>query len=147
MKLNGKIDKWKHIHSSVSWVVLSFDIGLSSVQQSVTILTNADLLSIFLYPQDQTLEKFQSKYFFQNVLQKFVCKMSGPPFRPKCVVALSFGDITWCPWSWSLLIQVMAWCLTAPSHYLNQLWLIINGVLWYWQAVGNFTENALDIRH
>ena len=26
--------------------------------------------------------------------------------------------------SWSTLVQVMAWCLTAPSHYLNQCWLI-----------------------
>ena len=26
--------------------------------------------------------------------------------------------------TWSILIQVMAWCLTATSHYLNQCWLI-----------------------
>ena len=25
----------------------------------------------------------------------------------------------------------MACCLTAPSHYLNQCWLIIRGVLWH----------------
>ena len=27
----------------------------------------------------------------------------------------------------SMLAQVMTWCLTAPSHYLNQCWLIIKG--------------------
>ena len=27
--------------------------------------------------------------------------------------------------------QVMAWCLTAPSHYLNQCWLLISEVLWH----------------
>ena len=27
--------------------------------------------------------------------------------------------------SGSTLAQVMAWCLTAPSHYLNQCWLVI----------------------
>ena len=32
--------------------------------------------------------------------------------------------------SGSTWVQVMAWCLVAPSHYLNQCWLIINGVLW-----------------
>ena len=33
--------------------------------------------------------------------------------------------------SWSTLVQVMACCLTAPSHYLNQCWLImISKVLW-----------------
>ena len=27
-------------------------------------------------------------------------------------------------------VQVMAWCLPAPSHYLNQCWFIMNYVLW-----------------
>ena len=37
-----------------------------------------------------------------------------------------------CRWrSWSTLVQVMACCLTAPSHYLNQCWLIISKVLWH----------------
>ena len=31
----------------------------------------------------------------------------------------------------STLAQVMACCLTAPSHYLNQWWLIISKVLWH----------------
>ena len=31
----------------------------------------------------------------------------------------------------SILAQVMACCLTAPSHYLNQCWLIIDKVLWH----------------
>ena len=25
----------------------------------------------------------------------------------------------------------MAWCLTAPSHYLHQNWININGVMWH----------------
>ena len=33
--------------------------------------------------------------------------------------------------SGSTLAQVMACCLTAPSHYLNQCWLIIIKVLWH----------------
>ena len=31
----------------------------------------------------------------------------------------------------STLAQVMAWCLTAPSHYLNQCWFIISKVQWH----------------
>ena len=31
----------------------------------------------------------------------------------------------------STLAQVMACCLTAPSHHLNQSWLIISEVLWH----------------
>ena len=41
----------------------------------------------------------------------------------------------WRQRSGSTLAQVMACCLTAPSHYLNQCWRIINEVQWhsYWE--------------
>ena len=39
------------------------------------------------------------------------------------------------------LVQVMACCLMAPSHYLNQCWLIISEVLWH-SPGGNFTGNV-----
>ena len=35
------------------------------------------------------------------------------------------SDAIWWHRSWSTLVQVMACCLTAPSHYLNQCWLIV----------------------
>ena len=38
--------------------------------------------------------------------------------------------VIWCQGSGSTLAQVMAYCLTAPSHYLNQCWLVI-GVMSY----------------
>ena len=38
----------------------------------------------------------------------------------------------------------MAWCLTAPSHYLNQCWLIIHGFLWR-LPMTNFTGCTQDI--
>ena len=41
------------------------------------------------------------------------------------------SDAIWWQWSWTTLAQVMACCLTAPSHYRNQCWLIIRGVLWH----------------
>ena len=37
------------------------------------------------------------------------------------------SDVIWRPQSVSILAQVMAHCLTSPSHYLNQYWLIIKG--------------------
>ena len=40
----------------------------------------------------------------------------------------------------------MACCLMAPSHYLNQSWLIISEACWY-LAEDNFTETGLDIMH
>ena len=39
----------------------------------------------------------------------------------------------------STLAQVMACCLAATSHYLNQYWLIIRQVLWL-LLESNFTE-------
>ena len=36
------------------------------------------------------------------------------------------NDTIWWQISGSTLAQVMACCLTAPSHYLNQCWLIIS---------------------
>ena len=38
------------------------------------------------------------------------------------------SDTIWRHRSGSTLAQVMACCLTAPSHYLNQYWLIISKV-------------------
>ena len=38
----------------------------------------------------------------------------------------------------------MACCLTAPSHYLNQCWLMISEVLWH-SPDSNFTESTQNI--
>ena len=40
-------------------------------------------------------------------------------------------DAIWCQISRSTLAPVMTCCLTAPSHYLNQCWLIFKGALWH----------------
>ena len=40
------------------------------------------------------------------------------------------NDAIWRQGSRSTLVQLMACCLTAPRHYLNQCWLIIIKVLW-----------------
>ena len=44
----------------------------------------------------------------------------------------------------STLAQVMACCLTAPSHYLNQFWLIISKVQ---SHEGNFTRDTSAINY
>ena len=54
------------------------------------------------------------------------------------------SDAIWRQRFGSPLAQVMACCLTAPSHYLNQCWLMISEVLWH-SAESNFTENTSDI--
>ena len=46
----------------------------------------------------------------------------------------------------STLAQVMACCVTTPSHYLNQCWLIFSKVQWC-SAEGNFTRDTSVINH
>ena len=61
-----------------------------------------------------------------------------------CFNSLRPSDAIWRQWSWTTLVQVMACCLTAPSHYLNQCWLIIKGVLWH-SSENSFTGIAQGI--
>ena len=43
--------------------------------------------------------------------------------------------------SGSTLAQLMACCLPAPSHYLNQCWPFISKVLWH-SSQGNFVRDT-----
>ena len=45
--------------------------------------------------------------------------------------SLEPSDPIWRWRFWSTQAQVMACCLTTPSHYLNQCWLINSKVLWH----------------
>ena len=47
----------------------------------------------------------------------------------QCLNSLWPSDAIWRQGSRSTLVQVMTCCLTAPSHYLNQCWLIITKCL------------------
>ena len=51
------------------------------------------------------------------------------------------NDTIWWHTYGSTLAQVMACCLTAPSHYLNQCWLHISDILWH-SPESNFTISA-----
>ena len=64
---------------------------------------------------------------FENV----VCKMLAILSQPQCVNSLGPSDATWWQRSGSPSAQIMACCLMAPSHYLNQFWLIISKVEWH----------------
>ena len=53
-------------------------------------------------------------------------------------------DVIWHHRSCSSIVHVMAYCLMAPSLYLNQFWIIISEVL-YHLPERNFTGHAWDI--
>ena len=56
------------------------------------------------------------------------------------------SDNIWRHRTGSTLAQVMVCCLTAPSHYLNQCWLIISKALRH-SSEGNFTKDTSAIKH
>ena len=56
------------------------------------------------------------------------------------------SDAIWQQRSGSTLAQVMTCCLTAPSHYLNQCWLIISKVQWH-SSECNFTRDTSATSH
>ena len=45
--------------------------------------------------------------------------------------SLGPSDTRWRQRTESTLAQVMACCLTAPSHYLSQCWLVVSKFLWH----------------
>ena len=63
--------------------------------------------------------------------------------RPQWVNSLWLSDTIWWQRSGSTLAQVMACCLMAPSHYLNQYWLIISKALWS-SSEGNIMRRSED---
>ena len=65
--------------------------------------------------------------------------------RPQRVNSLRPSDTIWQHRSGSTLAQVMACCLTAPSHYLNQYWLI-SKVYWH-SSVGKFIRDTSATIH
>ena len=60
-------------------------------------------------------------YPYPSGLLNWNCEL----YDPVQVNSLWPSDAIWRQWSRLTLVQVMACCLTAPSHYLNQCWLII----------------------
>ena len=56
------------------------------------------------------------------------------------------SDTIWRHKSGSTLAQVMACCLMAPNHYLNQCWLIISKVQWH-SSECNFIRETSATSH
>ena len=74
-------------------------------------------------------------HFTHRSLNKYVCQRQMTfwiPFSFK--ECMNFNKIQLISISIGLsddklaLVQIMAWCLSAPSHYLNQWWPLIDGV-------------------
>ena len=85
-----------------------------------------------------------------NQIRNDMCFLSGNEETLICYLlvinSLGPSDAIWWQGSGSTLTQVMACCLTAPSHYLNQCWLLISKVEWH-SSKGKFTRDTSAINH
>ena len=122
---------WQRSGSTFDWIMVCYlsylieagdaymhhQLRPSLVQIMTCRLFGAKPLSVFEI-QTFSFKKMHLKYHLQNVGHSVLASL-----RP--------SDTIWWQRSGSTLAQVMACCLTAPSHYLNQCWLIISEVQWH----------------
>ena len=94
------------------------------------------------HPPQSMLEEFISPFCMQDTLNN----KCWPFISKKSVNSLGISYAIWRQIYGSTLAQVMACCLTAPSHYLNQCWLIISKVGWH-SFKGKFTRDTSAINH
>ena len=79
-------------------------------------------------------------------LRKLDAQTKSFPMKNIWVNSLRPSEAIWRHRSGSTLAQLLACCLTAPSHYLNQCWLIISKVLWH-SSAGDFIRDTSATIH
>ena len=82
-----------------------------------------------LGPEDQTSVKFVLKKNHFSFRKRHLWTLCTKCF--KASVSLWPSDAIQRYKYLPTMAQVMACCLTAPSHYLNQYWLLIDRVQWH----------------
>ena len=128
-----------------------------------------DILIVFINPLVMFFFSFQLNIHVGNVslVDQFEWDMSEPQNNPEefatklCAElgqswpkgmsthqfnSLWPNDAIWRHRSRSTLAQVMACCLTTPSHYLIQCWLIFSKVQWH-SVEGTLTRDSSPINH
>ena len=125
-------DRVTHKYASDSTLIGS-DNGLSPGRRQVIMRTITGILLKWSLGNKLQRHFNRNLYIFvqENAIKNVIWKMAGILSRSQCVNSLGPSDAVWRWRSWSTLIQVMACCLTTPSHYLNQCWLITSKVLWH----------------
>ena len=123
-----------HLISRIWWplscsMVCIFYCDFTTVLQSMMTPTERSLLH----------EHWRKKYMF------FSCIDRALVIRWR-LTHCGLIDAIWRQRSGSSLTQVMACCLMAPSHYLNQCWLITSMVQWH-SYEGSFTRDTSAIDH
>ena len=107
-----------------------------SIEISLKFVPNGPINTIPVLVQKMAWHRPSNKPLSETILASLLMHI--------CITRPQWIDDMWHHRIWSTLVQVMACCLVAPSHCLNQCWLIISEVLWH-SAMSFFTGNAQDI--
>ena len=116
--------------------------GAKLLSKPMLVVINWTLKNKLQWNFDQNAKLF----IHENASENNICKMAAILSRGRWVNSWWPRDAIWRQESRSTLVQVMACCLTAPSHYLNQCWLIITKVQWC-SSEGNFAWDITAISH
>ena len=113
-------------------VSIGSDNGLTPIRCQAIIQTHTGVLSIGHLGTNfnKNLINIQKLFIHENASEN-ICEMASFLSRGRWVNSLWPSDAMWRYRCGSTLAQVIACCLTAPSHYLNQCWLTISEVLWH----------------
>ena len=84
----------------------------------------------------QTAESYHKMMQKKNIIQDDDGRINMKRWTPQRQSLISLNpmwpsDTKWRHWSESSLADVMACCLTAPSHYPKPFWPLINEVIWH----------------
>ena len=128
---------------------LNHNTGTPSVY-SIPTKSSDDQMSVDHLMQDCSISSALAMEILQSCIKPSKWNLQEPTLSMCCtymlISTLGPSDTIWRHRSGSSLAQVMACCLMAPSHYLNQCWLIISEVQWH-SYQGNFTRDASTINH
>ena len=98
-------------------------ITSTNVDQVITVPTGTQISEIWIKLQIFSLKKVSLRYHLQksyHFAQLSICVNLRAP-----------TEAIWQHRSRSTMAQVMDCCQAAPSHYLNQFWLLIINFLWH----------------
>ena len=128
MWLISEVWQYKHSHGIMMWYPCS---GKDLTLQSLPSYLESELSSLAKCAKnagEDIIAELKPSFFFLTIIS---------PQQRRLVRADSFlnslwpSDAIWRQRSGSTFAQVMACYLMAPSHYLNQCWLIIGEVPWH----------------
>ena len=136
-------------------VICAFDICMIIAQweNMPQIYQLTTQVIVFLLPKFHLDASFLNIACLWHFVSSWICGMIGcqkadsEPYGTYCNFLNSLwpSDAIWRHRSGSTLAQVTGCCLTAPSHYLNQCWLI-SKVQWHTSEC-NFTRDTSAISH